>query len=348
MVKVVDKILKEISYQTGYYTVSPEFLSLVTTFRCNFQCKTCSIWKITRHKELSQSQWKKVAQNIAQVLRPDTFVEINGGEALLKKEIVLSLTKELRKHFYKIALNSNGLLINEKILNELKSAGISLIKLSFYSLDENVHNSLRGHKLAYIKAKKAIQLINQMQIPLEVGILITSENIKTIPSLIQYLQKFSNTSIILQVLDEEIESRESKNRQVNNLISQLWPDQQDVVKFFQWLTEKKSHHRGIKNSLANLYAIEQYYLNPDTVLKYRCFAGQRNLVIYPNGDVALCFKGKIIGNVQRENLKNILKGAREERKNIKKCQKYCRIVGCNFSRGIKEYTRDKLQSFLKK
>jgi len=84
--------------------------------------------------------------------------------------------------------------------------------------------------------------------------------------------------------------------------------------------------------------MREYYLAPPSVLKYRCFAGQRNLVIYPQGDVAMCFKGRVIGNLTRKNLSNILKGdfAKKERQNIRRCQKYCRIIGCNFSRGLKE------------
>lgn len=87
----------------------------------------------------------------------------------------------------------------------------------------------------------------------------------------------------------------------------------------------------------NIEAIRQYYLNPENILKYRCFAGQRNMVVYPNGDTSFCFKGGIIGNLEKQELKEILKNAAGERKKIKNCRKYCRIIGCNFSRGLKEF-----------
>jgi MoaA/NifB/PqqE/SkfB family radical SAM enzyme len=337
--KIIDKISREISYQFGWYTISPEFLSIIITMRCNFNCQSCSIWKKINHDELDENEWKNVISKLPNSLKPNTFVEINGGEPLIRKELVFFLVQELKKYFHRVALNSNGLLIDEKILEQVKKAGIDIIKISFYSLNKKIHNNLRGHDLAYDNAKKAINLINQKQIALEVGLLITAKNINDAPALIEYLQTLPNTSIILQPLDEKIEAVESKNQISNKLITELWPTKNDVNVFFDWVLH---NNKNIKNSLVNIEAIRQYYLNPENILKYRCFAGQRNLVIYPNGDVTLCFKGKVIGNAKKHSVKKILQDAIDERKKIKKCKKYCRIVGCNFSRGLKEYAYNKI------
>ncbi|MFA6392090.1 MAG: radical SAM protein [Patescibacteria group bacterium] len=335
MNKILNKLAKELSFQTGRYMLSPEFLSLVITMKCNFKCQSCSIWQKPFEKELEQEDWVKIIEKLTHTLKPNTFVEINGGEPLIRKDLVIFLIKELKKHFNKVALNSNGLLVNETNLDELKQAGLDLIKISLYSLEEEVHNSMRGHSLAFQHAKRAVELITQKQIPLEIGLLVTTKNIKTAPALIQYLQKLPNTSIILQPLDEKIESAESKDQKDNNLIPDLWPEKEDVVSFFDWV---EKHNQGIKNSLPNIKAIRQYYLNPPDILKYRCFAGQRNLVIYPGGDVAFCFKRKAIGNINNQDIELMLKNASGERKQIK----YCQIVGCNFSRGLKEAIHDRI------
>ena len=338
MNKITGKLLKELSYRTGKYLIPPEFLSLIITMRCNFKCLSCSIWQKEIGLELNREEWKKIIAQLTGSLKSTAFVEINGGEPLIRKDLTIFLIKELKKYFQKVALNSNGLLLDEKTLSELQVAGLDVIKISFYSLNKEIHNNLRGHALAFEQAKKAITLINQKNIALEIGLLITAQNIKEAPELIKYLQTLPNTSIILQPLDEKVESMESKNQTVNRLPTALWPGKEDANVFFSWIM---SNNQKIKNSLANIEAIRQYYLNPENILQYRCFAGQRNLVVYPDGSVALCFKGGVIGNLVKQELKDVLKKATAERKKIKKCRKYCRIIGCNFSRGLKEALRDK-------
>jgi len=335
MKRVKDKILKEISYQTGNYTIAPEFLSLIITFRCNFRCRTCSIWQKDNYDELNKGQWKNIINKLTSNLPSNTFVEINGGEPLIRKDLTLLCIGELKKYFKRVTLNSNGSLINKDILDQLKNVSLDVIKISFYSLDKEIHNNLRGDNRAFDGAKKAIKLISQSDIDLEVGLLLTKKNMDQVGELIEYLEKIPGTSIILQPLDEKVESKESKDLKSNNLISDLWPTKKQVNTFFDYIND---HKKFIKNSDINLKAIKDYYLEPKSVLKYRCFAGQRNLVIYPNGDLSFCFKGPKIGSLKQGNLKNILKNT-APRKNIKKCHKYCRIVGCNFSRGLKEFFR---------
>jgi MoaA/NifB/PqqE/SkfB family radical SAM enzyme len=329
------KLLTEISYFTGKYFLPPEFVSLQITFRCNLKCQTCSIWK-KEFPELSDSEWLKIGEDINNFFPKKTFVEINGGEPLIRKDLVLQLINILKKKFDCVALNSNGVLIDEETIGELEKAGLDEIKISFYSLDKNIVKSLRGNEDAFEKTLESIKLLQGSKIKLKVGILITSENIDRLKDLITYLQKLKNCQIILQPLDEPIESEESKNLGNNNLQGNLWPSEEKVKDFFRWVGK---NNEGIRNSVDNFKALENYYLNPKSALKRRCFAGQRGFMVYPDGDVSFCFKRKKIGNLKGENIAKILKSSDtvSERKSIRKCPKFCRISGCAFSRGIKEY-----------
>ncbi|PJE58546.1 MAG: hypothetical protein COU81_00185 [Candidatus Portnoybacteria bacterium CG10_big_fil_rev_8_21_14_0_10_36_7] len=337
--KILNKLRLEFSYFTGHNFYTLDYVSLITTFRCNFKCRTCDIWKKQNFDELDISQWRKITTKLKTELPTNTFIEISGGEALIQTELIIDLIKNLTNYFETVVLNTNGSIISENIIAKLKSAGLNKIKLSLYSLDSETHNFLRGTDIAYSSAIGAIDTITKSGIDLEVGVLITKQNISQIPELINYFNKFERVSIVIQMLDEIIESLDSKNKSINNLEQNLWPNNDAVNKFFNWLGV---HMKNIKNSSANLEAIKNYYLNPKSVLAYRCFSGQRNLVIYPNGDVALCFKRPVIGNLIRENLNYILnKKAISERKAIGQCQKYCRIIGCNFSRGLVEVIKGK-------
>jgi len=336
--RLAKKIAMEVAYLSSRPIVAPEFLSLITTFHCNFRCQSCSIWQKNDFDELSLEQWLPILEDFKADLAPTTFVEINGGEPLIRKTLVLGLIKSLKSYFKTIALNTNGSLINQETINQLEDAGLDILKLSFYSLDKNIHNQLRGDDSAFDQAKKTIDLMQEKKIRLEIGILITKQNIDGLPDLINYLNQLPNATIILQPLDEKIESDESKNIKANNLISDLWPSNNQTQIFFDWLAGQDKTGRQIKNSANNLSLMRRYYLEPSSILAYRCFSGQRNLTVYPNGELALCFKRQTIGNLNNQKIKNILssKSALDERQKIKSCQKYCRIIGCNFSRGFKE------------
>lgn len=336
MKRLAKKLTLEIAYASGRYLAPPEFLSLITTWHCNFHCQSCSVWEKTSFQELNLEQWLPIILDLKTTMPATTFVEINGGEPLLNKNLVLELIKELKSSFKTVALNTNGSLINEEIIKELEAAGLNILKLSFYSLDPTVHNKLRGDERAYEQAKKTIDLLQNKSIKLEIGILLTAQNISGLSELITWLETLPNATIILQPLDEKVESSESKNSQTNQLLSNLWPNRSQSEIFFNWLAT--SHNLKIKNSPHSLSMIRRYYLEPSSIMDYRCFAGQRNLAIYPNGDVALCFKRGIIGNLSQTALSNLLKSqtTKDERRKIQHCQKYCRIIGCNFSRGLKE------------
>lgn len=336
MPKIIKKISHEISYSTGRYLRSPEFLSLIVTFKCNFKCRSCSIWQKETQPEMSVEEWRSLANDFKINFGNNTYVEINGGEALLRKDVVLPLIQDLKKHFASIALNTNGSLIDENTIRELESSGLDLLKLSLYSLEKEVHNNLRGTQQAYDRASQALKKLAASKIKTEVGVLITRENIETLPELIKYLRTLENVSIILQPLDESVESASSKNKSTNVLLENLWPQREQTEKFFNWLQKDLT---AIKNSSRNIKAIREYYLQPQSTLHFRCFAGQRNFVIYPNGDTSFCFKGSILGNVRESSLGKILhsKKAMDERRWVANCQKYCRIIGCNFSQGIREY-----------
>jgi len=336
------KLLIESSYTSGQYRLAPEFLSLVITFRCCFRCEMCSIWQKIDAAQMSDEEWLAKAEDIKKSFPADTFVEINGGEPLIRKALVYPLIKSLKQRFHFVTLNSNAFLIDDETVKNLVAAGLDAVKISFYSLTPELHNSLRGNSGAHDHAKQAIENLSRANIKTEVGILVTRRNIDEVVPLVNYLNSLPNVTAIIQPLDESVESEVSKDMTTNHLLTELWPAADKVNALFDWFAENP---RQVKNSTANLAAIRQYYLNPPDVLKYRCFAGQRSCIIYPNGEVSMCFKGPVLGNVRTQSIVKILRNweTHQERLKIKACGKYCRVIWCNFARGIKEVVRDKIK-----
>jgi len=343
MNKVIKKIKQEISYKTGKYCMSPEFLSLILTLKCNFRCQSCSIWENEPVQELSEEEWINVFDDLKRNLPSNTFVEINGGEPLVKKELVFRALRELKTHFKTVVLNTNGSLLDEETVKKLEELGLSRVKVSLYSLDQNIHNEMRGTEIAYNGVMRAIDAVKNSKIKLEVGILLTAKNIKSIPLLVKYFKEIKGVTLILQILDEKVESVLSKENPGTVLPEDLWPREEDTIEFFDWL-KNDAEARSLFHPRTNFELIRRYYFDPKMALQFRCFAGQHSLVIYPDGETSFCFKRKSVGNLKNNSLSDILRNkAVEERRGIKKCQKYCRLVGCNFSRGFREVLKGKIR-----
>lgn len=331
------KLIQEMSYVSGKYIISPEIVSLVVTYRCNFRCKACTVWRMGGYPELSESEWMGIAGKLENALSGQTTIEISGGEPLIRKDLVVHLIKELKFFFKNVGINSNGSMLDEEMIVALKNAGLDYMKLSLYSFDDEIHDALRGFSGAAKCVKRAIDLLQKHGVRTDVGVLMTAENVSGIHKLIEHYNqpKYSEVSIVLQPLDEPIGNQPISGEDKISTINNLWPDKSMVSDFFSWL---KSNDVKIKNSDVSLRAIEKYYSDRTSALDRRCFAGQRNLVVYPDGRISFCYKGKTLGNVAKYELEDIISGktASEERKNIKRCPYYCRIVGCNFSKTISE------------
>lgn len=338
------KTAREVSYYSGMLCTAPEFLSLLVTYRCNFRCRSCSLWRTEAINELSTAQWAHVVSQCSRLLPSSTFVEINGGEPCVRLPVVVELIAALKRSFRSVTMNSNGSLLTADALATLERAGLSAIKVSLYSDDPTIHDDLRGFRGAHEKAWSALERVAQTTIRPEVGILVTARNIREIPSLMHALESIPNARAILQPLDETIApvARGGLGAHAGAATGDsLWPSRDDVERLFAWVF---AHEALFKNPRAHLRAIREYYVQPKRTLRRRCFAGQRSVIVSPNGDVSLCFKGAIIGNLATQSLAPCLAGtaARRARRAIRTCPKTCRIVGCNFSRGFREALRETL------
>ncbi|HBU11112.1 MAG: Glycosyl transferase family 2 [Candidatus Moranbacteria bacterium GW2011_GWC2_37_73] len=336
--KFKKRILQEISYATGKYFVIPEIVNLTITYQCNFRCNSCTVWRMDKYPELAGENWRKVVLQLKKTLSKNTSIELSGGEPLLRKDLTYSTIKQLRTFFANVGINSNGSLLDEETVIALKKSGITFSKISLYSITDSIHDALRGITGAAEHAKSAIELLRQHDIKTDIGVLITSKNISSIPTLLEYYNQpqYAAVNIVLQPLDEPIGLPPISGKNKIETIENLWPDEKSVNELFSLLN--KNRQLKVKNSEASLRAIQQYYLDQKSALKRRCLAGQRSLVVYPDGNISLCFKGATIGNIAKESLKDILssKASIQQRLNIKKCNKHCRVIGCNFSKTIPE------------
>lgn len=125
------------------------------TNRCNLNCIHCYAKANTRKVELSTDDCKKIINEIAGFGVP--LIIFSGGEPLMRKDI-FELADHAKKRGIKVVLSTNGTLIDEKIVNDLKVfdyVGISLDGIK-------AHEKFRGVEGSFERALKGLEIAREV------------------------------------------------------------------------------------------------------------------------------------------------------------------------------------------
>lgn len=134
------------------------------TYRCQCQCVHCSVdyYKNLKQEELTLVQIKNVIDQIVTYGIPK--INFFGGEPLLKSGIVELVSYAYRKGL-SVSIDTNGLLLEDSLVEGLNKAGINNINVSLDSADPEIHDSLRHHQGVFYKAVNGIKLCVKRKIP---------------------------------------------------------------------------------------------------------------------------------------------------------------------------------------
>ena len=145
------------------------FLEL--TYRCNLNCPYCYVGSERNKKELSTDDWKKVIDQLPFY----SIATLVGGEPLIRKDFIDILAYTSKKIMNKVHVVSNGILINDDIINAFIKYKLLLLSVSLDGYGPT-HDTNRGSEgifdkivsnLENLKSKKKNQMIDIKTIVLE-------------------------------------------------------------------------------------------------------------------------------------------------------------------------------------
>ncbi|MBQ4244555.1 MAG: radical SAM protein, partial [Clostridia bacterium] len=115
------------------------------TSRCNFSCRMCYVHStdcnINKPLELSAGQWIEIAQKAKDA--GALFVLITGGEPLVRDDFA-EIYEAIAKMGFVISVNTNGSLIDEKILDLFTKNRPNRVNVSLYGADGETYKKLCG------------------------------------------------------------------------------------------------------------------------------------------------------------------------------------------------------------
>lgn len=167
-------------------TVNLELLPI-----CNLECKMCYI-RLTADDVKkagglkSIEEWLSIAAEMKEA--GALFLLLTGGEVFLYPNFK-QLYIDLYKLGFIITINTNATMIDENTISWLKLYPPKCISISLYGSNDQVYESLCGKKNMFSKVDKAIQLLKQSHISIELKTIFTPVNFKDYENCILYARK---------------------------------------------------------------------------------------------------------------------------------------------------------------
>ena len=137
--------------------ILPKILTIALTYRCQCRCVHCGVTGYISQDagELSTGEVKALIDKAAKM--PGIVqVTFTGGEALLRQDIFELIAYSKSRSFF-TKIDTNGVLLNDGILNKLKALGLDRIDISLDHYTADGHDRLRGYAGLFENITKALK-----------------------------------------------------------------------------------------------------------------------------------------------------------------------------------------------
>ncbi|MDD5196378.1 MAG: radical SAM protein [Candidatus Omnitrophica bacterium] len=255
-------------------------VDIAVTYRCQGKCKKCSCQNLIENgrPEMSKEEIINISKQIISV--GGILVNLTGGELLLRpdiKDIIFSLDKMP----VIISISTNAVLLDEKLLRDLKQSGLHVLQLNLSSPYPEEHDAEMGIVGSYKNVISAMRIAKEIGISVLLNTVITKEIIYSyrIKALVGLARE--NNAYLSLVLPAAV------GRWKGNYDSVLNREDYNLLK--SWLRLK--------------------FVTIDTKTCYKkgaCPAGTEKIYVSPYGDVYPCpFIHLKMGNLLKDTLSQL-------------------------------------------
>ena len=287
------------------------------TYRCNLQCPYCYVGSDRNKNELSTQEWFEVINQIPFY----AFITLVGGEPLIRQDFIPILKKACKKTFGKVNVVSNGILINEDIIQAFIKTKMLLLSISRDGYGEN-HDSNRGQSGIFDKIINNLDSLNshKKRPMVDIKTIVLENNLDDLPKLYKLCADMNFEFLSISFL------RNNNLKQNSVLFDQFMPDFNEnypIKKYFD-LEHFKEVYKEIEclskrnktkirfspkfeNCKNPLLAIEKFFSSeskPITEIYKPCKFPFSNTFITPEGNLYPCLSQKM-GNVKEQPIKEI-------------------------------------------
>lgn len=167
------------------------------TGKCNYNCKHCMLSSPSGAMgELSHDQCMDVIRQLSEC--GVQYVSLTGGEPLVRNDFIELVDEITRRGMFISTIYSNGMLINQKLLDELKSRGIRAgFQLSFDGV--GWHDWMRGIPGAEKVAFDCFKLLRENGFKFSCAMCVFRDNISSIRETVTALAEAGCSALKVQL-----------------------------------------------------------------------------------------------------------------------------------------------------
>jgi len=274
----------------------PRVISWNTTFKCNLRCAHCYMDsdESTYNDELTTEEGKTLIDQLAVLSKP--VLILSGGEPLMRSDIY-ELARYGTAKGLKMAMGTNGTLIDDKVAKKLADSGVRSVAVSLDSSKPQIHDEFRGVKGAWQKAIEGAKACQRNGIAVRFNTTVTQQNFDDIENILALAEDMNLQDVQLFFLVPT-----GRGKEVVDITPEMYEQMiEDVLKKYS------GHEMTVKPTCAPQFMRIADELGVDTSRWTRgCIAGMSYGRVYPDGEVTPCPYLPIkLGNIKDKPFKAI-------------------------------------------
>jgi len=170
---------------------APMYVQFSIEKGCNLSCSMCSVVESRKHeKRLTLDDIKNIADQLVKM--NVSLIVLGGGEPFLCQDLY-EIIKILRLRNFDVRLQSNGVLINPKLVRDMAAEGVFGYTISLDTLNVKKQDLINRKVGSWADAIRGISILSE-NLPrkgsqLAINTVVSKMNLVDIPSLIEFVTR---------------------------------------------------------------------------------------------------------------------------------------------------------------
>jgi len=162
----------------------PRLVFWELTTGCNLSCIHCraSATELMSPDDLSTRECLDIVDQLAPYA--PMILVLSGGEPLWRRD-VFEISRRAVSHGIRVALATNGTLVDEAMADRIKEAGIVRVSISLDGVDRATHDAFRGHTGAFDAALRGIRALQAVGLSTQINTTVSKHNSHQLPEMVE-------------------------------------------------------------------------------------------------------------------------------------------------------------------